>query len=399
MKANKLIAAAATLSLAATCISGMPVSAANPITQTMYTADGAPLIWNDTFYLFTGHDEGNSGFYSMNDWRCFATTDMQNWTDLGSPLHYTAFSWAKGEAWAAQVVECGGKFYYYVTVTAKSGGRAIGVAVADRPEGPYTDAIGKPLVGPMDGMKCIDPTVFVDDDGQAYLYFGNGELRYVLLNDDMISCKGEPVVINTKNGTFGAAFDEAPYLYKRNGLYYMIYASDWLPQKVSYSVSEKPVGPWKFGKVIMQHQGGNCGTNHPGIADFKGKTYLTYHDGNLPGGGDYARSECVDEVIWNADGSMQEVKRTKNGPAQIEPLNPYQRTEAETICIASGVKTEDCSEGAEMSAIFKAANISRCPVSISGQVPIRSKSVQLLQITAVHWSCIWTRRPEQRLAP
>ena len=97
---------------------GSSVSAANPIVQHCYTADGAPLVWNDTFYLFTGHDESNSVFFSMNDWRCFATTDMQNWTDLGSPLHYTAFEWAQGEAWAAQVVERGGRFYYYVTVTA-----------------------------------------------------------------------------------------------------------------------------------------------------------------------------------------------------------------------------------------------------------------------------------------
>ena len=320
-------------------------SADNPIVQTMYTADGAPMVYNDMLYMYTGHDEGNSGFYSMNDWRCFSSTDMQNWTDLGSPLAYTDFSWAKGEAWAAQCVERDGKFYYYVTVTAKTGGRAIGVAVADKPEGPFKDAIGKPLVGPMDGMKCIDPTVFIDDDGQAYLYFGNGELRYVLLNDDMVSCKGEPVVINTKNGAFGAAFDEAPYLYKRGGKYYMIYASDWLPQKVSYSVSDSPTGPWTFGKVIMQHQGGNCGTNHPGIVDYKGKTYLTYHDGNLPGGGDYGRSECVDEIIWNADGSMQEVKRTKTGPAQIEALDAYKRNEAETICYSSGLKTEMCSAG------------------------------------------------------
>ncbi|MBR2086985.1 MAG: family 43 glycosylhydrolase [Oscillospiraceae bacterium] len=231
---KKLLSAMITIPLAL-CSVPLETSAENPIVQTAYTADGAPMVWNDTFYMYTGHDEGNSGFFSMNEWRCYSTTDMKNWTDLGSPLAYTDFSWAKGEAWAAQCIERNGKFYYYVTVTAKSGGRAIGVAVADKPEGPFKDAIGKPLIGPMDGMKCIDPTVFLDDDGQAYLYFGNGELRYVQLNDDLISCKGEPVLVNTKNGTFGAAFDEAPYLYKHNGLYYMIYASDWLPQKVSYS--------------------------------------------------------------------------------------------------------------------------------------------------------------------
>lgn len=345
MKRNLTFFFAAAAALAICSDAASPASAVNPIVQTCYTADGAPLVWNNTFYLFTGHDASNSVFFSMDDWRCFATTDMQNWTDLGSPLHYSAFAWAQGEAWAAQVVERGGKFYYYVTVTAKEGGRAIGVAVADQPEGPYSDAIGKPLVGPMDGMKCIDPTVFIDDDGQAYLYFGNSELRYVLLNPDMISCMGEPVRVDTGNGTFGITFDEAPYLYKRNDIYYMIYASDWLPQNVSYSYSNSPTGPWTFGRVLMHHEGGNCGTNHPGIADYKGHTYLTYHDGNLPGGGDFARSECVDEIIWNDDGSMQEVLRSKTGPQQLEPLDPYQKTEAETICSASGVVTEDCAAG------------------------------------------------------
>ena len=344
VKLNKIAAISAAAVLIAASFPQTDVYADNPIVQTMYTADGAPMVYNDTFYMYTGHDEGNSSFFSMNDWRCFSSKDMKNWTDLGSPLAWTDFSWAKGEAWAAQCVERNGKFYYYVTLTCKSGGRAIGVAVADRPEGPFKDAIGKPLVGPMDGMKCIDPTVFVDDDGQAYMYWGNGDMWYVKLNDDMISCKGDQVKVDTRSGAFGGFYDEAPYLYKRGNKYYMIYAADALPQNVSYSTADSPTGPWKYGGVIMYH-GGNSGTNHPGIIDYKGKTYLTYHTGTLPGGGDSARSECIEELTWSADGKIPEIKRTQNGCSQISSLDPYTRCEAETICFSSGLKTEKCGAG------------------------------------------------------
>ncbi len=340
-KASVSVALAALLTMSAV---PLPVSADNPIVQTAYTADGAPMVWNDTFYMYTGHDEGNSGFFSMNEWRCYSSTDMKNWTDLGSPLAYADFAWASGDAWAGQCVERDGKFYYYVTVTAKSGGRAIGVAVADRPEGPFKDAIGKPLVGPMDGLKCIDPTVFVDDDGQAYMYWGNGDMWYVKLGADMISLAGEQVSVDTRSGAFGGFYDEAPHLYKRNGLYYMVYAADALPQNVSYSTATSLEGPWKYGGVIMMH-GGNAATNHPGIIDYKGKTYLTYHTGTLAGGGDHARSECIEEITWNADGTIPHIERTDAGCEQIEWLNPYVRTEAETICWGSGLVTEKCSAG------------------------------------------------------
>ena len=314
-------------------------SAANPIVQTCYTADGAPLVWNDTFYLFTGHDEGNSGFFTMNDWRCYSSTDMQNWTDLGVPLDYTTFKWASGEAWAAQCIERDGKFYYYVTVTAANGGgRAIGVAVADSPEGPFTDPIGKPLCGP--NWSYIDPTVFVDDDGQAYLYWGNPKLWMVKLNADMISYEGQPVEVDSGC----SQYTEAPYLYKHGDWYYMVYASDGIPENIAYSMSKSPTGPWEYCGIIMQN-GGNSFTNHPGIIDYKAHSYFTYHTGTLPGGGGFTRSMCIEEMTYQADGKIKEMTRTEKGPAQLEALNPYLRTEAETICWESGVETENCSEG------------------------------------------------------
>ena len=120
----------------------------NPIVQTLYTADPAPMVWKDTLFLYTGHDEDVlvSNFYTMNDWRTYSTTDMVNWRDRGSPLSYKTFSWSGGKAWAAQCIPRNGKFYWYVCAGIGTGGQpAIGVAVSDNPTGPFKDPLGKPL--------------------------------------------------------------------------------------------------------------------------------------------------------------------------------------------------------------------------------------------------------------
>ena len=186
------------------CIGGlvglpMVLAAQNPIVQTMYTADPAPMVYDGKLFLYTSHDEDASTWFVMNEWKLYSTTDMVNWTDHGAVLSYETFSWAKGDAWAMQCVERDGKFYAYVPVTMKSGGGAIGVAVADSPYGPFHDPLGKPLAQSKRGD--IDPTVFIDDDGQAYLYWGNPFCYYVKLNEDMISYsiwKGSPGWLNVR---------------------------------------------------------------------------------------------------------------------------------------------------------------------------------------------------------
>src|SRR3954468_4854594 len=166
----------------ASLLLGAACRAENPIVQTVYTADPAPVVINNTLYVFTGHDEGGR-FFTMHDWCCLSTTDMVNWTDHGTPLSTRDFTWVKDDAWAGQVIQRNGKFYYYVPMTPQRGDKMIGVAVSDKPEGPYKDALGKPLIGTGNGN--IDPTVFIDK-GQAYLYWGNPALKYVKLNEDMI---------------------------------------------------------------------------------------------------------------------------------------------------------------------------------------------------------------------
>jgi MYXO-CTERM domain-containing protein len=335
------------------CIGVSSVALAdNPIVQTNYTADPAPMVYDGRLYVYTTHDEDVTvkDFFTMNDWRIYSTADMVNWTDHGSPLSYKSFSWGTGDAWAGQCIPRNGKFYFYVPMN-NSTGTKIGVAVADTPIGPFKDALGKALTS---GSGYIDPTVFIDDDGQAYLYWGNPDLYYVKLNSDMISFPGSPTKVNLTTAGFGVrsktdratAYEEGPWFYKRNSLYYIVYPADSTPEKISYTTSSGPTGPWTFGGDIMAKQSGTGSsfTNHPGMADFKGKSYFFYHNGALPGGGGYKRSVCVEEFTYGADGSIPTIKMTTTGPAPVANLNPFDRTEAETIAFSSGLKTETCSD-------------------------------------------------------
>lgn len=331
----------------AAIISGTICRADNPIVQTVYTADPAPMVYKDTLYVYTGHDEGGK-FFTMNDWRVFSTKDMVNWTDHGSPLSWKTFKWARGDAWAGQCIERDGKFYYYVPMNKKGGGMVIGVAVADSPTGPFKDPLGHPLVesGPGD----IDPTAFIDDDGQAYLYWGNPYLKYVKLNKDMISFDKTVGVVNipltedsfgkrTGNKDRATLYEEGPWSYKRNGMYYMVYAASGIPENIAYSTSTSPTGPWKYKGIIMPTQGASF-TNHAGLIEYKGKSYFFYHNGALPGGGGFTRSVCVEEFAYNHDGSFPTINMTKEGPKAIAHLDPYQTTQAETMAWESGIKTK-----------------------------------------------------------
>jgi len=362
--------------------------ALNPVVQTIYTADPAPVVRDGVCYLYTSHDEDIlvKDFFTMKDWRCFSSTDMVNWTDHGAVASLRDFKWAdpklsgwggfENGAWAVQCIERGGKWCLYCPLQ----GRGIGVLVADNPFGPFTDPIGKPLIGGK--YDSIDPTVFIDDDGQAYLCWGNPRCWYVKLNKDMISYDTSigdngPVVQDMTVEAFGkrskddpkrlTTYEEGPWLYKRNGLYYLIFAAGPISEHLGYSTGPNPNGPWKYGGVVMPTQGGSF-TDHPGVVDYKGKTYLFYHNAALPGGGGFHRSVCVDELKFNPDGSIVQMNMTKEGAAPVATLNPYQRVEAETIAWESGVRTaRNADVGIYATGIHNGAYIRVCSVDFGAK--------------------------------
>jgi len=326
--------------------------AQNPIVQTNYTADPAPMVHDGVVYLYTSHDEDQTvrNFFTMNDWRCYSSTDMVNWTDHGAVLSYKTFEWSRGDAWAGQCIYRNGKYWYYLPVNQKNGGNAIGVAVSDSPTGPFKDAIGKPLLV---GYGYIDPTVFIDDDNQAWLYWGNPNLWHVKLNEDMVSYNQDPGIVkeDLRDDNFGyrakkidnrtAAYEEGPWLFKHNSLYYLIYPAGGVPEHLAYSTAKSATGPWTYGDTIMHViKEGGAFTNHPGYIEFKGKSYLFYHNGALPGGGGFKRSVCIEPFQFNADGSIPLIQPTKEGVTEsASNLNPYHRVEAETIAWEEGVET------------------------------------------------------------
>lgn len=456
----------------------------NPVVQTIYTADPAPMVYKDTVFLYTGHDEDRSTWFVMKDWHIYSTTDMLNWRDRGSPLSVSTFKWAEKDAWAGQCIFRDGKFYWYVPVNAKGVGMSIGVAVSDSPTGPFKDALGKPLVS--GGWGYIDPTVFIDDDGQAYLYWGNPHLYYVRLNKDMLSYDEHTGIVkvpltdegfklriinakntflwarsidgtaahtvknafdnkyywyvsaidentgkkvigvavgNQANGPFkdvlgkplitehceegkvaptvitdsekqayltwgdqqlwhvklnkdmitydqvtgimqvpaekhdwfvskirGTAnstekrtttYEEGPWVYKRKGLYYLFYPAGGVPEHLAYSTSKSLQRPqWVYVDTVMSViKKGGAFTNHPGVIDYKGKTYLFYHNGALPGGGGFDRSVCIDEIHFTPDGSVKRVEPTPGLSEGVGTIDPFNRVEAETISWEQGIRT------------------------------------------------------------
>ena len=346
------------LLLTLTAVLSVQVFAQNPIISNMFTPDPAPFVYGDKVYLFVDHDEENSTYFHMKDWMLYSTEDMVNWTYLGTMITTETFAWAKhgDRAWASQGVERNGKWYWYVCCNTATGGDALAVAVADDPQGPWTDAIGKPLA---EGFGFIDPTVFIDDDGKAYLFWGNKGLWYGELNDDMVSfkngyqevpgyhdpkCFGElQMKENWANGgkkELMTQYEEGPWLMKRNGTYILSYPAGGVPEHMAYSTAPTINGPWTYRGKIMD-LADNSFTIHGGNITFKGRDFMFYHNGALPGGGGFCRSACVEEFKWNADGSFPFIPQTKEGiVTPVKNLDPYKRVEAETQSEAHGLKVD-----------------------------------------------------------
>lgn len=291
----------------------------NPIITHKYTADVATMVYNDTLWIFSGEDfTGGQSGYHMENWCVFSTTDMKHYTEYPTPLRGADFKWSSGQAYAAQTVERNGKFYFYVSTNTTG----IGVAVADRPEGPYKDALGRPLLTNADcfatshSWTCIDPAIFIDDDGQAWIFWGNGACYYAKLKENMIQIDGPIKKVDFE----GLEFTEAPWVHKYKGKYYLTYASGF-PEKISYAMADGIEGPWEY-KGILNEIAGNSNTNHQAIVQYRDNWYFVYHNGAMQTqGGSYSRSVCVDELKYNDDGTLQRIIMTTEGVKQLPPLD------------------------------------------------------------------------------
>lgn len=322
---------------AAICGASAQTNVNMPVVQTKYTADPAPMVHDGVVYLFTTHDEDGAEGFMMKDWLLYTSTDMVNWQDHGAVASLKDFKWYEGNngAWAEQVIERDGKWYMYCPIH----GHGIGVLVADKPTGPYVDPLGKPLVWQREHWNDIDPTVWIDDDGQAYMYWGNPKLYCVKLGKDMISVESEIIEMPHIED-----YQEGPWFWKRNGHYYLAFASTCCPEGIGYAMSDGPMGPWEYKGHIMDHTPRTRG-NHPGIIDYKGKSYvfgLNYDIYRLETNCHAEqRSVACAEMEYREDGTIVELPYFQDCKLeQIETFNPYRLVEAETIAWGYGLKTE-----------------------------------------------------------
>lgn len=302
----------------------------NPLFRDAFTADPATLVVGDRLYVYTGHDEcfedsvGYEGMYGFNitNWLLYSTEDMQTWTSHGVILKPTDFTWGDSEAWASQCIEKGGKYYYYVTCQGKDeyNGKCVSVAVSDSPEGPFADALGKPLVddkmtdnGPRGWWNDIDPTLLTDVDGTTWLCWGNGNCFMAPLKDNMIELAEEIKEIPLPK------YVEGPWLFMKDDNYYLVYVSMGPGREtISYAMSKSMRGPWEpKGEITGMAE--NSFTIHPAVVQFKDKWYFFYHNGNLElngyKGAGGRRSVCVEEMFFNEDGSIKFIQQTEKGVA------------------------------------------------------------------------------------
>lgn len=295
--------------------------AQNPVITEVFTADPAALVDGDTVWLYTGHDEApnNDVFFEMHDWLAFSSTDMKNWKAHGPIMRADDFAWATGNAWASHMVKRDGRYWFYTTVRHDDThpGFAVGVAVSDSPTGPFEDAKGEALITndmtthtPND-WDDIDPAIHIEENGDAYLFFGNLVPKYVKLKDNMIELDGPIRVIDVPH------FTEALWVHKRNDTYYLSYAC-YFPEKTCYAMSDSIHGPWEYGGILNEIAG-NTETNHQSIVEFEGKPYFIYHNGSIPpkdgepSGGRFRRSVCIDRLAYNEDGTLKRVVMTSEG--------------------------------------------------------------------------------------
>lgn len=324
------------------------VFADNPLVTHIYTADPTAKVFDGRVYIYASHDKDGQKWWHMEDYHVFSSSDMVNWQDHGVALHVNDVKWAK-EFYAPDCVYRNGKYYLYVP----DGIRTIGVAVSNTPYGPFKDVLGKPLVdnstpGAEDVAWVFDPSVFVDDDGQAYLYFGGkgpGHARVIKLKDNMTEVEGSAVKIKAPE------FFEAAFVHKRAGKYYFSYSTNKKPYRIDYMMSDNPVTGWEYKGVLFENPPENDDdNNHHSIVEYKNRWYFFYHNrrqARIDGMSNYHRSINADYLYYNYDGSIQTVRPTNKGVSQRTYIDASEKNPAEMFDQQGGIEVDDVDESAD----------------------------------------------------
>ena len=295
------------------------IIAQNPIICDQFTADPSARVFNGKVYVYPSHDilakegQGRPGWFCMEDYHVFSSENLTDWTDHGIIVSQNKVDWVDSTSysmWAPDCIERNGKYYFYFPSRAKdeSFGQAftIGVAVADQPEGLYV-----PWHEPIKNVRGIDPNVFIDKDGQAYLYWSKENIYVAGLKENMLELASEPQVVAElpENG-----LKEGPYLFERKGIYYMVYPHVQNKiERLEYAIGDNPMGPFKFTGVIMDESPMNCWTNHQSVIEYNDQWYLFYHQNALSPKFDKNRAICIDSLFFNTDGTIQKIIPTLRG--------------------------------------------------------------------------------------
>ncbi len=327
------------------------VTGYNPVIDNQFTADPTARVFNGKIYMYPSHDipsvvthHDGSAWFSMPDYHVFSSEDLTHWTDHGVILRQEDVPWGNPTAFAMWAPDCvckDGKYYFYFPDAPAEGmGFGIGVAVADHPEGPFT-----PEPQSIKGVFGIDPCVLVDDDGEAYIYWSGMGLRGCRLSEDMLELDGEQVRLDE---SLPAGFKEGPFVFKRNGIYYLTYP--WVRSNVealAYAVSDSPLGPFEFKGVFMDESPTGCWTNHHSFVEYKGQWYLFYHHNDYSPHFDKNRSARIDKVTFNEDGTISKVVPTLRGVGPVVASSKVQIDRSDCVegAVIEYVDSTDCFKG------------------------------------------------------
>ncbi|WP_198170186.1 family 43 glycosylhydrolase [Mucilaginibacter arboris] len=293
--------------------------AQNPLIMNQFTADPSARVFEGKVYVYPSHDimatpgHGRVGWFCMKDYHVFSSENLTDWTDHGVIVSQDKVKWTDSTAYSMWAPDClfrNGKYYFYFPAPPKDkrsgNGFAIGVAIADTPYGPFI-----PNPEPIKDVHGIDPNVFMDKNGQAYLYWAQSNIYAAKLKDNMLELAGEPKVLGNLPDK---GLKEGPYLFERKGIYYLTYPHvENKTERLEYATSNNPLGPFKFTGVIMDESISGCWTNHQSIVEYKGQWYLFYHNDDLSPNFDKNRSIRADSLFFNSDGTIRKVIPTLRG--------------------------------------------------------------------------------------